>query len=240
MDMKEKLVEMSEQLRYCAIVSDCANCKRWDKVCEQECVDNLLLETAELLENVTHGVTVQQWIPVKDIDRLPTENKRVLVYGHRSGEIFKARRRGNKRKGEEMKLKVVLDPGAIMPTRAHSTDAGLDLYSTVRKVIRPGDYVRLDTGVHVAIPEGYVGMLTSKSGLMGNHGITCRGTIDSGYTGTIQPVLFNHSGKTYIVEQGQKITQLVIMPIITPELELVDSLEETERGNGGFGSTGKF
>lgn len=83
-------------------------------------------------------------------------------------------------------------------------------------------------------------MITSKSGLMAKEGITSRGTIDSGYVGSIQAVLFNHRGKTYIVEQGQKITQLVIMPIITPELELVDSLEDTERGEGGFGSTGAF
>lgn len=138
------------------------------------------------------------------------------------------------------KLKVMLDPGAIMPTRAHSTDAGLDLYSPVRQVLRANDRVSIDTGVHVAIPEGHVGMITSKSGLMAKEGITCRGTIDAGYTGSIKAVLLNHSQKDYIVEKGQKITQLVIFPIITPEPELVDSLEETERGEGGFGSTGKF
>ena len=139
-----------------------------------------------------------------------------------------------------MKMKVMLDPGAIIPKRAHSTDAGLDLFSPVRQVIRANDWENIDTGVHVEIPEGYVGMVTSKSGLMAKHGITSRGTIDSGYSGSIKAVLFNHSRKDYIVEKGQKITQLVIMPIITPKLELVDSLEDTERGNGGFGSTGKF
>ena len=141
---------------------------------------------------------------------------------------------------ETQKIKIMLDPGAIMPTRAHSTDAGLDLYSPVRRIIRANDWESIETGVHVAIPEGYVGMITSKSGLMANEGITSRGTIDCGYIGSIKAVLFNHSGKTYIVEPGQKITQLVLMPIITPELELVDSLEDTDRGNGGLGSTGKF
>lgn len=136
-------------------------------------------------------------------------------------------------------MKILLDPGAIMPTRAHETDAGLDLYSPVRKVIRANDRERIDTGVHVEIPQGYVGMITSKSGLMAKEGITSRGTIDCGYTGSIQAVLFNHTRKDYIVEKGQKITQLVIMPIITPTLELVDSLDDTERGAGGFGSTGK-
>lgn len=139
-----------------------------------------------------------------------------------------------------MKLKVVLEPGAIMPTRAHPTDAGLDLYSPVRQVIRANDWESIDTLVRVAIPKDHVGMITSKSGLMANEGITSRGTIDCGYTGTIKAVLFNHSGKDYIVEKGQKITQLVILPIVTPKLELVDSLEETDRGVGGFGSTGKF
>ena len=69
MDIREKLVEVSEQLRYCAIVSDCKNCKRWDKVCENKCVDNLLLMVADLIDSVAHGVTVQEWISVKD--RLP-------------------------------------------------------------------------------------------------------------------------------------------------------------------------
>lgn len=138
-----------------------------------------------------------------------------------------------------MKMKVVLDEGAIMPTRAHETDAGLDLYANHSVTIRPGIWAMFDTGVHVAIPEGYVGMVTSKSGLM-RSGITSRGTIDSGYTGSIRVVLFNHGNAPVYIKKGQKISQLVIMPIITPELELVDSLEETERGSGGFGSTGKF
>jgi dUTP pyrophosphatase len=138
-----------------------------------------------------------------------------------------------------MKMKVKLDPGAIMPTRAHETDAGLDLYSPERIVIFAGSRESIDTGVHVAIPEGYVGMITSKSGLMAS-GITCRGTIDCGYTGSIRAVLYNNGYERVVIEKGQKITQLVILPIITPELELVDDLEATERGNGGFGSTGKF
>lgn len=138
------------------------------------------------------------------------------------------------------KIKVVLDEGAILPTRAHPNDAGLDIYAPERKVIWGNTHTVIDTGVHIQIPEGYVGMITSKSGLMRDHSITCRGTIDSGYTGSIKAVLFNHSGATYIVEKGQKITQLVIVPIITPEPVEVDSLEETERGCNGFGSTGKF
>lgn len=136
-------------------------------------------------------------------------------------------------------IKIALDPGATTPTRAHATDAGLDLYAAERKVIRGQDWESVETGIHAQIPPGFVGLLTSKSGLMAKHGITSRGTIDAGYTGTIKAVLFNHSERTYIVEKGDKITQMVILPIITPELELVDELEETERGAGGFGSTGR-
>lgn len=137
-------------------------------------------------------------------------------------------------------MKIKLDPGAIMPTRAHSTDAGLDLYAPKGGWILPFSRKVFETGVHVAIPEGFVGLLTSKSGLMRKNGITSRGTIDSGYTGTIQAVLFNHSWKFIRIKPNQKISQLVILPIITPELEVVDNLEATERGDGGFGSTGVF
>ena len=140
----------------------------------------------------------------------------------------------------KMKIKVMLDPGAIMPTRAHRTDAGLDLYATEKRTIYCDDSVCFDTGVHVEIPAGYVGMIKSKSGLNVRFGITSEGVIDSGYTGSIMVKLYNHGYHPVEIEKGQKISQLVILPIITPELELADSLEQTERGDGGFGSTGKF
>lgn len=137
-----------------------------------------------------------------------------------------------------MKLKVVLDPGSFI-SRGHPNDAGLDLYSTTGGWIFPKCKKVFGTGVHAAIPAGYAGLLTSKSGMMLS-GITSRGTIDSGYTGEIRAVLFNHSWKIVRIRKNQKITQLVICPIVVPELEVVDRLEETERGSGGFGSTGKF
>lgn len=155
-------------------------------------------------------------------------------------------------------LKVLLDDGAFVPTRAHPEDAGLDLYSPDTVVV-PAARIRvccgafpperevfieegsaiIDTGVHVAIPAGYVGFLKSKSGLNVKNGITGEGVIDAGYTGSIVVKLYNSSGSDYKVERGHKISQLVILPIATPEVELVESLEETERGNGGFGSTGR-
>ena len=138
-----------------------------------------------------------------------------------------------------MKIKTVLHDGANIPARAHKTDAGLDLFATKGGWIFPKCHKTFGTGTHTSIPAGFVGLLTSKSGLM-MKGITSRGTIDSGYVGEIRAVLFNHSWKFIRIKPNQKITQLVILPIITPELELVDSLEDTERGNGGFGSTGEF
>lgn len=139
-----------------------------------------------------------------------------------------------------MEMKVVLDNGAKMPTRGHKADAGYDLYSREGAVIFGGDSYRFDTGVNVQIPEGYVGMVKSKSGLNVQYGVQSEGVIDSGYTGSIVVKLYNHGKAAVRIEEGQKISQLVILPIITPELELVDSLEETDRGDGGFGSTGKF
>lgn len=138
-----------------------------------------------------------------------------------------------------MKLKVKIDSGAFVPTRAHSTDAGLDLFALCDFIIPAKKAVGMDTGVHVAIPEGHVGFIKSKSSLM-LYGITTDGTIDCGYTGSIRVCLFNHSERDYTVATGQKIAQLVILPIITPDIEIVGHLDQTERGTGGFGSTGKF
>lgn len=137
-------------------------------------------------------------------------------------------------------MKIMLDPGAIMPTRAHETDAGLDLYSTDDVIIDPGESHTFDTGVHIELPPNTAGFIKSKSGLNVKHGITSEGVIDVGYTGSIAVKLYNHGKFPVYIGKGQKISQLVILPIITPKLELVDSLEATERGNGGFGSTGAF
>ena len=138
-----------------------------------------------------------------------------------------------------MKLSVVLDEGAIMPTRAHEDDAGLDLYSQENQIVSAKEAGYFDTGVHIEIPKGFVGMLKSKSGLNVRFGIVSEGVIDAGYTGSIVVKLYNHSGYDYKVKSGDKTSQLVILPIITAELEEVKELEQTSRGSGGFGSTGR-
>jgi len=142
-----------------------------------------------------------------------------------------------KKESEEMRIKV--DEQGFIPYRAHSKDAGLDLMSPERVTLRAQDSVVIDTGVHVELPEGTVGMIKSKSGLNVKHGITSEGVIDVGYTGSIKVKLYNFSDEDYEIQRGDKISQLVIMPMLTPALELVDELEKTDRGNNGFGSTGR-
>ncbi len=146
-------------------------------------------------------------------------------------------------------MKIKIDPDAFVPTRAHETDAGLDLYAREDKTIWPT--VRLfpafevqneavfDTGVHVAFDPGTYGKIESKSGLnVKNSVVSCGGVVDEGYTGSIAVKLYNLGDKPYIVHKGDKIAQLVIMPYLTPKIELVEHLDDTPRGSNGFGSTG--
>lgn len=135
-------------------------------------------------------------------------------------------------------MKIMLDTGAYMPEYAHEADAGADLKSPIDAILNGGDSVVIDTGVHIAIPSGYVGFLKSKSGLNVKSGILSEGVIDAGYTGSIRVKLYNHSKQPFFIYKGQKISQLVILPFLHADFERVDALDETERGNGGFGSTG--
>ena len=141
-----------------------------------------------------------------------------------------------------MKILFTLDDGAIAPTRAHDTDAGLDLYSLQSANIPPGGRELVSTGVHVAIPPGYVGMICPRSGLAHKHGLTvlnAPGIIDAGYTGEIKVNLHNTGDEVYWAETGTRIAQLVITPIPDAHLVQVDSLDTTERGDNGHGSTGQ-
>lgn len=139
-----------------------------------------------------------------------------------------------------MKIKIKLDNGAFAPESAHTADAGYDLFTPTDCYIPAGGFGIIDTGVHMAVPEGYVGFLKSKSGLNVRDHLTGEGVIDSGYTGSIVVKLYHngeYGGKQF--RRGDKIIQIVLLPIIKPDIEIVDSLEETERGDNGFGSTGR-
>lgn len=152
-------------------------------------------------------------------------------------------------------MKIMLSEGGKMPTRAHPYDGGLDLYTPCDITI-PGSRVlgydpienaevveigsaTIDTLVHAEIPEGCCGFIKSKSGLNVKHGLTADGVIDAHYTGSLAVKLYNHTSKPYHFKAGDKIAQLVIVPCVLLPLELVDSLEETDRGDNGFGSTGR-
>ena len=136
-------------------------------------------------------------------------------------------------------MNIMLDDGAFVPTRAHEADAGLDIYAMNKQIVPARSSAIFDTGVHIELPPDTVGFLKSKSGLNVKHGILSEGVIDEGYTGTIVVKLYNNSHRDYIVNRGDKISQLVVLPVIKPNLTLVDRFDETDRGNNGFGSSGK-
>lgn len=141
---------------------------------------------------------------------------------------------------ERSNMKIKLDSNAKIPTRAHMTDAGLDLYSRDVVTIYPGNSHVFDTGVHIAFDAGTYGKVESKSGLNVNFGVvSCGGVIDEGYTGSIRVKLYNLGHEAYSFRAGDKIAQLVVMPYLVPKVELVGELEETDRSDRGFGSTGK-
>lgn len=138
-----------------------------------------------------------------------------------------------------MNVKYMLDEGAVAPTKAHDTDAGFDLYAMEDGTIFPSDGKAFRTGVHVILDKGWCGLLVSKSGLMTKRGITTTGLIDAGYTGEIMVKMFNHTHGYYEVKKGDKISQLIILPVPDVQLTVTESAPVTERGENGFGSSGR-
>lgn len=136
-------------------------------------------------------------------------------------------------------MEIVLDDGAYMPSRGYGTDAGLDLRTPKAVTVPAYGSAIVDTGVHVALPSGCAGLLVSKSGLNVRHDITSTGLIDEGYTGSIVVKLYNHGGEDYRLVAGDKITQLVVFQVVCESLEQVSVFNATERGDNGFGSTGR-
>jgi dUTP pyrophosphatase len=134
-----------------------------------------------------------------------------------------------------------LRPDAVIPERAYSGDAGLDLSACERVELGPGERAVVGTGLAVAIPEGHAGFVQPRSGLAARHGITIvntPGLVDSGYRGELRIVLLNTDReRAFVVEPGMRIAQLVVMPVAEPEPFEVDELPESERGVRGFGSS---
>ena len=137
-----------------------------------------------------------------------------------------------------MTVPITLDPGAHIPTKAYDNDAGFDLKTRENFTVPAGGSYTTDTGVHIALPDGYCGLLVAKSGLNVKHGITSTGLLDSGFRGSLKIKLYNYSKYDYQFKAGEKISQIVILPIPAVELEVVAELDDTERSDNGFGSSG--
>ena len=132
-------------------------------------------------------------------------------------------------------------PGADLPTRAHPTDAGLDLYAAETVHVIPNQVTLVPTGVAVAIPAGHVGLLVARSSLAVKKSMTLAngvGVIDPDYRGEIKVPIVPLDGCHNLIQAGTRIAQLVILPIALPRIDVVADLPESPRGNGAFGSTG--
>ncbi len=135
-----------------------------------------------------------------------------------------------------------VDENAVVPKYANKDDAGADLYSVENKILQPGERCLINTGLIVEVPKNHVLDVRPRSGLALKKGVTVLntpGTVDSGYRGLLGAILINHGEEPFEIKIGDKIAQAVIVPIVTPEWEEVDNIDKnTDRGEGGFGSTG--
>ena len=134
-----------------------------------------------------------------------------------------------------------LDDGLLVPAHAHPGDAGVDLAARTEVTLEPGARAAVPTGIAVAIPDGYAGLIVPRSGLAARHGISVvngPGLIDSGYRGEIHAVLINLGDEPFHAERGDRIAQLVVIPVAAVEYTVVEELPESARGTDGFGSSG--
>jgi len=140
-----------------------------------------------------------------------------------------------------MKLRIKkLHEDAKLPVYANPGDAGMDLFSREDYILKAGERYTFKIGIVMEIPEGHYGSVRDKSGLASKFGLTTQaGVVDASYRGEIGIVLYNSSKEDYKINKGDKIAQMVIQPIINPEIEEISELSETRRGDGGFGSTGR-
>lgn len=138
-----------------------------------------------------------------------------------------------------------LNYNAKLPERATDLSAGADIYACIDNDIKlnPGERKLINTGFALAIPAGYGGFVFPRSGLSSKHGVSlsnCVGVIDSDYRGELKVPMINHGNEPYVIQNGERIAQLVIMPIDNCRFVLCDELDDTQRGEGGFGSTGNM
>lgn len=135
-----------------------------------------------------------------------------------------------------------LDRELPLPARAHPGDAGVDLYAAEAVQLAPGERATVPTGVAVAIPEGFAGLVAPRSGLAQRHGlgvVNAPGVVDAGYRGEIRVLLVNHGAEPVSLARGERIAQLLVVPVSAVEMVEVEALPSSQRGAGGFGSTGR-
>jgi dUTP pyrophosphatase len=140
-----------------------------------------------------------------------------------------------------MELKVKrIHPDAKIPAYGHPGDAGMDLFSVVDRVLAPGEVFAVPTGIQVAIPAGFVSLIWDKSGvsLKGVHRLA--GVVDAGYRGEVRVVMINLGKEPFALKTGMKIAQMLIQPVATVTIVETETLDDTSRGQGGFGSTGLY
>ncbi len=140
-----------------------------------------------------------------------------------------------------MELKVKrIHKDAKLPAYGHRGDAGLDLFSAKELVLKAGEIKPVPTGIQMSVPEGYVGLIWDKSGLSLQRVHRLAGVIDSGYRGEVKVVMANLGSRPFVIEKGMKIAQLLIQPVLAVKVVESDELDNTVRGENGFGSTGRF
>lgn len=140
-----------------------------------------------------------------------------------------------------MTIKILkLFPDTILPVYAHPGDAGLDLYVREEKILKPAEVYAVSLGFALELPDGYFARILDRSGLALNHGIHClAGVVDSGYRGEYKAIVINHGQTPYKIEKGDRIAQMLILPVVQAKIKEVKILSESQRGKGGFGASGK-
>ena len=187
-------------------------------------------ETADAL-----GISMFAYLALDRGERLPTTEELNALC-----KLFSLDYKALEETAAVVHIPVYLDEGATLPTKAHASDAGYDLYAKQPGYIPARGSEVFDTGVHVVLPTGYCAVAMNRSGMNFKHSVvTGEGLIDAGYVGSVGVKLYNHSDNPYYVNAGDRISQLLILPCPVTELTQIDALPHTDRGLNGFGSSGK-
>lgn len=192
------------------------------------------------IETIVRSIREEQILPSPLVDSVITMLRQQQEIILQQQETLDKLKRESKVKEYLLKVKL-LNEEARLPEYAYEGDTGLDLFSTSQAVIKPGKSALIPTGISIQLPPKTEGQIRPRSGLALKHQVTVLngpGTVDEGYRGEIGVILINHGTLPFKIEVGMKIAQMVIQPVLSVKVEKVEKLNETDRGVGGFGSTG--